>query len=312
MSTIEYFRVIIFLTLVFGVYVAEAHVLIEWLRHRREDHSRAIRLGHPAAVLVHVLAVLGVVCMLYGYFVEPYWLEVSRVQIRTDKLSQTRFRIVHISDLHCDPTPRNEEKLDDIINPFDPDIIVFTGDAVNSREAVPLFRRTLRSLNARLGKFAVRGNIDLGGARHWDQFKESGFKLLDSDTVIVRKEGEEIALRGLGPAETPSGSRLAGDNDDTFTVYLHHYPSLVEEVKGPRTDLFLCGHVHGGQIALPGYGALMTLSSTGKKYESGRYEVGATTMYVSRGIGMEGGTAPRVRFWARPEVGIIDVLPESP
>ena len=63
----------------------------------------------------------------------------------------------------------------------------------------------------------------------------------------------------------------------------------------PRTDPF--------------YGALITLSKYGKRFEGGTYKVDNTWLNVNRGIGMEGGPAPRVRFWAPPEITVIDVLP---
>ena len=73
-------------------------------------------------------------------------------------------------------------------------------------------------------------------------------------------------------------------------------------------DLYLAGHTHGGQVALPFYGALVTLAATGKKYESGLHQLGNTYIYTNRGIGMEGGRAPRVRFCARPEVTVFDIV----
>jgi predicted MPP superfamily phosphohydrolase len=60
-------------------------------------------------------------------------------------------------------------------------------------------------------------------------------------------------------------------------------------------------------VALPGYGALVTLSKFGKRFESGFHQVGSTWAYVNRGIGMEGGSAPRVRFASRPEVTVIEI-----
>ena len=83
--------------------------------------------------------------------------------------------------------------------------------------------------------------------------------------------------------------------------------------KGDRqhlnVDLYLCGHTHGGQIAMPFYGALITMSKFGKKYEAGMYTVGDTILYVNRGIGMDGGPAPRVRFLARPEITVFEIHP---
>ncbi len=312
MSKFEYIRGVVFVGLVLGVYVAEARILLTSAYHRLRGRDGDSGLWHPASIGVHVLAVVGLGCMAYGYFVEPYWLEVSRLKVRTKKLSDTRFRIVHISDLHCDFTPRNEKKLAELINPLNPDVIVFTGDAANSREAVPLFRRTLRSLRADLGKFAVRGNFDVGKARGWNLFKDTGFRVLRADVVTVDKGGEQLEICGMGQSPaSPVQPSEKGTGDDDYTVYLHHYPALVEEIRDPAVELYLCGHTHGGQVALPWYGAIITLSETGKKYEAGRYEVGPTTMYVNRGIGMEGGIAPRVRFWSRPEVVVIDVVPDS-
>jgi predicted MPP superfamily phosphohydrolase len=72
-------------------------------------------------------------------------------------------------------------------------------------------------------------------------------------------------------------------------------------------DPYLAGHTHGGQVALPFYGALATLSAFGKEFESGLHRVADTWEYTNRGIGMEGGAAPRMRFAARPEVTVIEV-----
>ena len=62
---------------------------------------------------------------------------------------------------------------------------------------------------------------------------------------------------------------------------------------------------------MPFYGALVTLTTTGKQFEAGLYHVGQTTAYVNRGIGTEGGFVPRVRFCARPEVAVIELVPAS-
>jgi hypothetical protein len=84
---------------------------------------------------------------------------------------------------------------------------------------------------------------------------------------------------------------------------------LVESLEGLNVDLYLSGHTHGGQIALPLYGAIITLSKFGKKYESGMYTVGDTILYVNRGIGFEPRPAPPIRFCARPEITVFDIAP---
>jgi predicted MPP superfamily phosphohydrolase len=67
-------------------------------------------------------------------------------------------------------------------------------------------------------------------------------------------------------------------------------------------DLYLCGHTHGGQVRLPIYGAIITSSSLGKRYEMGPYVEQDTTLYISRGIGLEGLSAPRMRLLCPPEI----------
>src|SRR4030095_12196171 len=90
-----------------------------------------------------------------------------------------------------------------------------------------------------------------------------------------------------------------------------HYPDLIKEVASLKVDLYCAGHTHGGQVALPLYGALITFSKYGKQYEAGLYHEGETWLYVNRGVGCEGGNAPRVRSWARPEVTVIEVSPNG-
>lgn len=63
-------------------------------------------------------------------------------------------------------------------------------------------------------------------------------------------------------------------------------------------------------MRIPGYGAVITLSRYGKRYEAGLFSEGGTYLYVNRGLGLEGGWMPRVRLFCRPEVTVIDLMPE--
>jgi predicted MPP superfamily phosphohydrolase len=73
-------------------------------------------------------------------------------------------------------------------------------------------------------------------------------------------------------------------------------------------DLYLAGHTHGGQLRLPFFGALVTASIYGKRYEMGAYREGNTLLYVSRGLGMEGKGAPRARFLCPPEIVLFTLV----
>jgi uncharacterized protein len=73
----------------------------------------------------------------------------------------------------------------------------------------------------------------------------------------------------------------------------------------------LAGHTHGGQVRMPFYGALLTMSRFDKKYEMGLHTVSGTSLFVSRGIGFEP-RMPRIRFFCRPEIAVIDVVGTGP
>jgi hypothetical protein len=250
--------------------------------------------------------------MLYGYLIEPNWVEVNTMTIPSAKLKDTGFRIVQISDLHCDWAIRNEEKTVRIVNDLKPDLIVATGDFLNHSLGLSYLRDSLARLTAPLGKLAVTGNQDLRWLPQFDLLEGTGFRWLNGETVAATKGDDRIGIAGLGfRHSTPVPDLIATLPVDQFNVFLFHTPDLIEDVSGPGVDLYLCGHTHGGQVTLPGYGALITFSKFGKKYESGRYRVGATTLYVNRGLGLEPRPGPQVRFLARPEIAVFDIIPEQ-
>jgi len=297
--------------LILAICGLELILLISYILVRiRRGSWKSIRLT-KLDIALHTLALTGILCLLYGHLVEPYWIDVNAMTIRTAKLRTAAFRIVQISDLHCDTTPLNEERAVRIINQFTPDVIVLTGDCLNRASALPRLQGMLRRLDARLGKLAVRGNFEISHWSRLDLLENTGFRWLDRDTVTVEKGGEMLAVSGLS-FDSPHMYQdlLQNAAKDSFNIFLFHTPDLIEDIRGLGVDLYLCGHTHGGQVALPGYGALITFSKFGKKYESGMYESDGTILYVNRGLGLEPKPAPQVRFFARPEITVFDIVPE--
>ncbi|MGA2323429.1 MAG: metallophosphoesterase [Sedimentisphaerales bacterium] len=307
----EIMSVAVFLGVIVAVYAVEGHLVIGVIKSKRKGQGIPKRFWSGRAIVIHLLAVLGVACFLYGHFIEPYWIEVKTVEIPTTKLHQTAIRLVQISDTHCTWRPGNERKLVEIINRLKPDVIIFTGDSANNSKGLKRFKETMKSLEARLGKVAVRGNIDAGRWPGVDIFAGTGFVELDGNSIEIDKDGEKIWITGVFCEKGgKAGDALKRVPDDCFSVFLYHFPDLVEDLNGLNVDLYMAGHTHGGQIALPFYGAIITLSKFGKKYESGEYKVGNIILYVNRGIGLAAGFNPKTRFFARPEITVFDLKPK--
>lgn len=276
----------------------------------RAFQRRPGRLSRVIAYSSWSLLGVGLLCFLYGEFLEADWLEVTVVVVPSKKLALGQHvTIAHVSDLHVDRDSRALMALEKALRDLQPDLLVFTGDALNAREGVARFRQVISSANARLGRFAVRGNHDVYRWREVDLFGGGIATELLSDEPLVIDNGR-MALCG---APFGSGDVLEAcvrrAPQDALTIAAYHSPDEVEALK-PRPDLYLAGHTHGGQVRVPFYGAVITFSRFDKRYEMGRYEVNGTTLYVNRGIGFEP-FAPRVRFLSRPELTIIQVVPAS-
>ena len=290
------------------VYGLEALLIVRLCYARVAKRPEFSKFFSRPALVIHSLAIAGLLCFLYAFFMEPYWIDCHHITLATPRIKATPVRIVQISDLHCDRKLRLEKKLSEVINPLKPDIIVFTGDALNTTSALPLLKETLDSLQAGIGKYAVRGNFDCWFCSLPDLFEGTGFMELDEKSVMIQKGDETLCISGLRCGASPES--LPGDcAGSRFHILLYHTPDLIEDLQGKNIDLYLAGHTHGGQIALPFFGALITFSRFWKKYESGYHRVNGTVLYVNRGIGMEPNFP--IRICSRPEITVIDVVPEK-
>ena len=301
MTATEAIRILTFVTIVVVVYFYALKTFVAAMGGAIKNSWKTY--------LLYTVAIAGVICILYGRLVEPIWLSVTRVSITSSKIPRGgRLRIAHISDTHSDAKLRLEDRLPEVIAGENPDLIVFTGDSVNSAEGLPVFKGLMQKLTKIAPTFVVRGNWDTGSPL--DLFDQTGVVELDGAGRVLEVRGIKVGIAGIGFANDKNLERaLIGIPRDIFSVFLYHSPDLIKEVASRSVDLYCAGHTHGGQVALPGYGALVTFSKFGKQYEAGLYREGKTSLYVNRGVGMEGGNAPRVRFWARPELTMMDVTP---
>jgi predicted MPP superfamily phosphohydrolase len=156
--------------------------------------------------------------------------------------------------------------------------------------------------------FAVYGNHDSRDRRNVSFFGGTGVKPLNGKNAVIDFEGRKICISGVAiDSEWKLPKMFSAMPKDAYKIFLYHFPAGIEMASANHIDLCLTGHTHGGQVRLPFYGAVITRSKLGKKYEAGLYRDGETEMYVNRGIGMEGGLSPRLRFLCSPEITVIDV-----
>ncbi len=256
----------------------------------------------------------------YATAIEPFRLGVTHLELHADKLPPgARVRLVQVSDLHVERLTRRERALIERVNALEADYVLLTGDYLNfsyvgEEQAIHDARQVLGSLRARHGIYAVRGTHQVDPNWLLPVLLEGlPVRWLRNEHLTHRRDGLALTFAGASctrrsEIDVPAVERaLDGIPQDAFTVLLHHTPDRVSQAQAAGVDLYLAGHTHGGQIRLPLYGALITATEAGKRYEMGRYEAGDLTLYVSRGLGMEGMAAPRARFLCPPEITCIDV-----
>ena len=251
---------------------------------------------------------------VYGLCVEPFQLSLTRKSLTIpDTNLSVPLRLVHLTDLHIERTTRREEATLARLAQLQPDMIMLTGDYLNlsylEDETARRDARTfLSQLHAPYGVYAVSGTVETPGGMQALFAGLSNITVLDDQTASLVINDQPVYMLGVTNHPWSRDDSLVlrqlkqAVPPGALTVLLYHTPDLIETAAALQVDLYLAGHTHGGQVRLPKYGALITSSRYGKQYEAGLYQVGATYLYVSRGLGMEGAGTPRVRFLCPPEI----------
>lgn len=241
---------------------------------------------------------------------------VTRVTLRFPDLPPglDGLTIAQVSDLHAG-IHLEEDAMRVVVaetNALRPDLVVITGDLIDiSQSYIPPYVRAFRDLVASLGTVAVMGNHDryTGEAAVIKGAREAGHVVLRNAVHVIERGGATLALAGI---EDPLGwthddpQRQAIDQTlrrappEAFTILLAHRPGAFDGAAPRGVPLTLAGHIHGGQIYVPGLG--WSAGSLITKYVMGRFERGNSQLYVSRGIGVVG--VP-IRVFVPPEIVLL-------
>ena len=280
------------------------------------------------------IAAIPFMSILYGIFEGKYNFKVIKQPIYFPDLPAEfdGFTITQISDIHSGSFD-NPEKIQyaiDLINEQNSDMILFTGDIVNThaKEMLPWIDTFKRIKTHNFGKYSVLGNHDYGEYVSWptpedkennfqaikNLYGQIDFKLLLNEHAVIEKGGQKIAL--VGVENWGHNFKKAGDinkasnglTSNDFKILMSHDPSHWDyEVQhhDKNFHLTLSGHTHGMQfgIEIPGY-FKWSLAQYVYKQWAGLYENKGRYVYVNRGFGFH---AYSGRVGIMPEITVIEL-----
>ena len=276
----------------------------------------------PNKKTVLIVSVLVILCLGIWTLWGNIALEVNEYEIVSDRIPEAfaGFRIAQVSDLHNKDFGEGYDQLLTLLSQINPDIIVVTGDLIDSRQTdldIALEFAWQADKIARV--YYVSGNHEARVSEYEDLktgLVKAGVVILENQIVQITREGETITLMGI---DDPSFQEdyLFGDSEsvarqaieelknesDGYTVLLSHRPELFDLYVDTGMDLVFSGHAHGGQFRLPFVGGLVAPNQGFfPKYDAGQFTEENTTMIVSRGVG---NSIIPIRFNNRPEIVIV-------
>lgn len=255
----------------------------------------------------------------YATHVEPHWLRVDHlpVAVGVERAGDDPVRVAVLADLQTSGVGDHERRAVDEVLAAEPDLILLPGDLFQGSDAQLAateddLRHQLGRLRAPGGVFFVRGDVD-GGGRADRLLAGTGVVVLDDEVVETRIGDRTVRIGGTRLRyDTPAADRVRAEleatpADGALTVLLGHRPDTVLHLPaGSRVDLTVAGHTHGGQVVVPGFGPLLTLSEVPRDVgRGGLHRVAGNQVYVSPGVGVERGDAPQVRLFNRPAVAVL-------
>ncbi|WP_445491635.1 metallophosphoesterase [Niallia sp. 03133] len=265
-----------------------------------------------------IFTVIVLLIALFSYY-QNNAVTMTNVTIQSSKIPSSfdHFKIVQLSDLHSKEFGRNQKGLVEKVKKLKPDLIVFTGDLVDSKKykEVPSLG-LMKQLVSITSVYYVTGNHEWWSGK-FDRLEKklqaAGVKVMRNTNEAIKKGNGEIQLLGVDdPAiagedleeaivDQEIQTALKGTKKrENFMLLLSHRPELLRLYEKYNMDLVLAGHAHGGQVRIPFIGGLVAPNQGFMpKFTAGQYKKGNTIMIVNRGLGNS--IIPQ-RLFNRPEI----------
>lgn len=261
-----------------------------------------------------LLFVAFVMAVIWSIFIEPGLLLQNDQEF---SWKGPNLKVAFFSDLHAGAPHISKDHIKDLvgrINAQRPDIILIGGDLVMNGvpggKVMPIEEIVvlLKDLSAPLGTFVTLGNHDWwsDGENIRMVLEKNGLRVLENESIMLKYNEKVFWLIGIGDHFTnhtdaeKSFSKVYGD---PARIIFMHDPAALFEIKN-KYDLALAGHMHGGQIYIPGLGAPVTPGAAPKSWAKGWIDFPMGKLFVSRGIGT---SILPIRFNAIPEYVILDL-----
>ena len=287
---------------------------------------------HPLTRMALGTAAIGAATLAYARW-EAQAYTLRRAETPVLPSGQPPLRILHLSDLHLVPGQTAKVRWVQSLQALRPDAVVVTGDFLSHQDAIPHVLDALDPLFAVPGAFVLGSNDyyaprPLNPAKYlrgpsqlepkramlpWqdlvDGLTTNGWLDLGNSRGTLTVDGRTIDVRGV---DDPHISRdryddVAGPFDPSADLALGvtHAPYLrvLNGMAADQADLILAGHTHGGQLCVPGFGALVTNCDLPRSKAKGLSEHEGSALHVSAGLG----TSPYapVRIACRPEATLL-------
>ncbi len=249
---------------------------------------------------------------LDAFAIEPRWLDVTRHEIPIPNCpgSLEGFTIVQLTDVHLSSFGGLEQSVVEAVRRAQPQLVVITGDALDSPGILPVLRQLCSELRNADGGTELLGLA--GNWEHWGKvsleslhaaYASVGGRLLVNDGVTV--SGVSVVGTDDGLAGRPDLSRVFSQTRAEVALLLTHSPALLDRAApdAPRFSLSLAGHTHGGQGTIGPFAPLVPPGSG--RFVAGFYDTPVGRAYVSRGLGT---SVLPARFACRPELPIFRLV----
>jgi uncharacterized protein len=272
-------------------------------------------------IYISLIAIF-LLCMSWGFFIEPNMLVVNRQSISIPNLPEEykNMKVLVIGDVHTGSPFIDEKKLEKIVkisNKEKPDLFLLLGDyviegVVGGKFVDPsITTKYLSRVKAPRGHIAILGNHDwwYNGYKTKQALEKSGIRVLENESVNIARNNEKpLWIAGLADniERIPDIYKsIKNVNSKDTVILLTHEPDFFGDFANNipyQVKLVLSGHVHGGQVRLPFIGAIITPSSYGNRYSKEFIVENGKQMFVTSGIGT---SILPVRFLCPPEIVVI-------